>query len=695
MGAGSPNSAAPFLTGPNLFAKARRAGLITAFRIVAGAGLRQIAGMNKIALLFRALVCVAGLSGGPALAYDAKEINALRAAQSLADQRDWEGAGAAALAAGPVGADVIAWQRLRAGDGLLGDYEGFLARRPDWPGLAFLKAAGEVAVARAQDPARVIAYFGAEQPKTAAGALALLGALEASGRHANAVTEAVRAWTELKFSGDQQAQIMTAYGAALKVAHQARLDRILWDGSRADEATRMLPLVSKPWVALAQARMALRADTAGVAGLVTAVPAPLKDNAGLGFERFLYRMRQNNYTDAATLIIDRSASAARLGDPAAWADKRASLARYLMRNGDAARAYKVASSHQLSDASAYADLEFLSGYIALRKLNDPARAEKHFARLIGATTPISQSRALYWMGRAYEAAGDKARAQSSFAQAARFQTSYYGMLAAEKLGLTLDAAVLSNAPPPGNWKTARFAKSSVLDAALRMAQAGNEQLAARFLVHLGLSLSDQDLGTLAAMALGNGQYRSAVLIAKAAAERGLIFPAAYFPVPDMVPDNLAVSRALALSIARRESEFDPEARSGAGALGLMQLLPATAAKVAKDQGLDYSAAKLASDPVYNATLGAAYLKEMADEFGPSVALIASGYNAGPGRPREWIAAYGDPRLAATDVVDWVENIPFAETRTYVMRVAEGVVIYRAKLRGQAGPVNITAELTGH
>lgn len=656
--------------------------------------MRQIAGMIQYAPFLRALAVIAGLYVSPALAFDAKEINALQTAQGLADHQDWEGAGAAALAAGPVGADIIEWERLRAGDGLLGDYEGFMARRPDWPGLPFLKSAGEVAVSRADDPPRVLAYFGLDRPKTAAGSLAMMRALEAQGRHDDAVTEAVRAWTQLKFSTAQQAQIMEGYGADLKVAHQTRLDRILWDGNRGDEALRMLPLMSKAWAALAQARLALRADKDGVTGLVNAVPAPQKDDAGLAFERFLYRMRHDNYADAATLIIDRSASAKRLGNPAAWADKRASLARYLMRSGDPKNAYLVASSHRLKDATAASDLEFLSGFIALRKLNDPARAETHFARLMGATTPISQARALYWMARAYEAGGDKARAQTSYTQAAKFQTSYYGMLAAEKLGLVLDAALLSTTAPSGNWKTVGFAKSSVQEAALRLAQAGHEQLSSRFLLHLGLSLSDQDLGTLAAMSLANGQYRSAVLIAKAAAERGMVFAAPYFPVPDMVPDKLPVSRALALSIARRESEFDPEARSSAGALGLMQLLPTTAAKVAKDQGLDYSAVKLASDPVYNATLGAAYLKEMVDEFGPAVALIASGYNAGPGRPRNWIATYGDPRLAETDPVDWVENIPFAETRTYVMRVAEGVVIYRAKLRGQAGPVNITSELTG-
>ena len=650
--------------------------------------------MIKFALPLRVLALLTGLALTPALAYDAKEISALRDAQGLANQQDWAEASSRAQGAGAVGADVIEWQRLRAGEGLLGEYEAFLARRPDWPGLPYLKAAGEVAVARSTDPDRVLQYFGGEAPAKAAGILALTAALEAKGRHAEAVEAATIGWTKLKFTADEQAHLLDTYGPDLRVAHELRLDRILWDGNRADEGARMLPLVSKDWAALGKARLALRADKDGVSALVNAVPKALKDDPGLAFERFLFRMRHDNYADAAALIVDRSASAQGLGDPMAWAAKRADLARILMRKGEPKSAYRVASTHHLTDLGDMGDLEFLSGFIALRKLNDPARALQHFERLAGATTPISQARAQYWLGRALEASGDKTKARSAYGKAANYQTSYYGMLAAEKLGLTLDESLLSNAPPAGSWKGAGYAKSSVLEAAARMAAAGNEQLSARFMLHLGESLSDAELGTLAGLALDLGQYRSAVLIAKAATERGLVFPSAYFPVPDMIPEALPVSRALALSIARRESEFDPEARSPAGALGLMQMLPATAAEVAKDQGIKFSKAKLASDPAYNATLGAAYLKELVDQFGPSVALVASGYNAGPGRPRGWVDAFGDPRLASTDVVDWVEMIPFTETRTYVMRVVEGVVIYRAKLRGTAGPVNISDELTG-
>ena len=681
---------------------------ITGLWVVARGRLGQLGAMTQSAkaprsaapiwlLILTCLTFLACLVLPPASATagEAQEIAALDAAMKLVDRQDWEGARAVAMAAGPVGADVVEWARLRAGQGFLGDYEAFLTRRANWPGLPFLKEKGEVAVARSDDPARVLAYFGGDLPRSGAGALALARAHAALGHKTEAEAEAMRGWAALKFSADSQTELLARFGEAVRVAHEVRLDRILWAGDRADEGARMLPLVSRGWAALATARLALRADKDGVTALVAAVPDALNDDAGLAFERFLYRMRRDNYADAADLIVERSTSAARLGDPEVWAEKRASLTRWLMRNGAEKVAYRVAAAHHLGEGTDFADLEFLAGYVALRKLDDPARALGHFTRLQTASaTPISLARAWYWTGRAQTASGDKAGAKASYGKAAEYQTAYYGLLAAERLGLNLDPAVIADARPAGNWQDAGFAGSSVFQAARRLFKADQYALSARFMLHLGEGLSDREFGLLADYALQAGQYRTAVLIAKAATERDLVLARPYFPVPDMVPDGLAVSRALALSIARRESEFDPKARSSAGALGLMQVLPATAAKVAKDLGLDYSTGRLTSDPAFNVQVGAGYLRQMADEFGPSVALIASGYNAGPGRPREWIAANGDPRLDSVDVVDWVEAIPFAETRTYVMRVAEGVVIYRARLKGVAGPVRITAELTG-
>jgi soluble lytic murein transglycosylase len=617
----------------------------------------------------------------------------MRTALELAAGKDWDGA--LAVAPRGVGRDVIDWQRLRAGEGRLGEYEDFLARRPDWPGLPLLREKGEEAVARSDDPARVIAWFAGGLPETGEGAVAYVRALVAQGRVAEAETEAMRAWAELRFDAEDEEALIALMPEAVGFVHELRLETLLWEGRRA-EAERMLPRVDKGLAALAKARLGLQGEAQGVTALIEAVPEALKSDAGLAHDRFIWRMKRDLYDEALEMVLERSVSAEALGRPEAWAERRAILTRWLMRQGRPAEAYRVASNHFLvpggGGASAYADLEFLSGFIALRRLNDPATALRHFEHLLaGVSTPISLARAQYWIGRAQEAAGQDGSA--SYRAAAAHQTAYYGLLAAERLGLTLDAALLSDARAP-DWRGAAFRQSSVMEAVELLRAAGNPTLAKRFLLHLGESQDQTGLAQMADMVMDWQEPHLAVLVGKAAAERGLILPAAYYPVPEFIPDGLAVSRALALAIARRESEFDPTARSSADARGLMQVLPGTAKLVAGKLGLEHADGKLTSDPAYNVTIGAAYLAEMVAEFGPSIALIASGYNAGPGRPRRWIGEFGDPRRPDVDVVDWVESIPFSETRTYVMRVVEGVVIYRAKLKGEVGPVRITDELKG-
>ncbi len=639
--------------------------------------------------MIRALVLALGLQTLPA---GADTTQAMRTALELAAKQDW--AGALLTAPSGVGRDVIEWQRLRAGDGRLGEYEEFLQRRPDWPGLPLLREKGEEAVARSTDPARVIAWFEAGPPETGTGAIAYVRALLAVGRPADAETEAMRAWSSLAFSAEQESEMIGLAPEAVSFVHELRLDTLLWEG-RTREAERMLARVPEDLQALARARIALQTESKGVTSLIEAVPKARAGDAGLAYDRFIWRMKRDLYDEAAELILDRSESAERLGRPEAWAERRAVLARYLMRNGRAKEAYRIAANHHVAvngGASAYADLEFLAGFIALRKLGDPATAEKHFQHLLaGVSTPISLARGHYWIGRAQEAAGKDGTA--SYKAAAAHQTAFYGLLAAERLGLSLDDRLLSRPKAP-DWQGAAFRQSSVLAAAEVLLQAGDRTLAKRFLLHLGESQDQTGLAQMADMTLAWNEPHLAVLIAKAAAERGIILSHAYYPIPDFVPDGLSVSRALALSIARRESEFDPAARSAADARGLMQVLPGTAKLMAAKLGKTFDASKLTGDPAYNVTMGSAYLAEMVEKFGPSIALIASGYNAGPRRPERWMTEFGDPRRPDVDVVDWVETIPFGETRTYVMRVAEGVVIYRAKLKGAVGPVRITDELKG-
>lgn len=643
-----------------------------------------------VPIMFAALV---GLTFIQPSKLRADPAQSLETALARASGGDWEGA----LAGLPPGIarDVIEWQRLRSGEGNLGDYEAFVARRADWPGLALLRLKGEAAVARSTTSDRVISWFDGKAPRSAAGVVAQVRALLATGQRSQAQDLARKAWVTMPFPEAEAEALSVLMPDVVDAATPERLDHLLWN-KRSAEARALLGKASGQLSggdkALAEARLALQAEALGVDALIAKLPDQLRKAPGLQYDRFVWRMRKDLYDGAAELLL--SVQPQDLGQPEAWADRRALLARWLMRQGRSSEAYRAAAAHGLSQGSDFVDLEFLAGFIALRKENDPARAAEHFARMQAeVSTPISLSRAFYWQGRAAEALGQSDAAQKHYSAAARYQTAYYGLLAAEKLGLDLDPQLLHGAPS-GDWRNASFTGSSVFQAAKLLEAAGQPAEARRFYLHLAESLDDQELAQLGDMALAQNQFYLAVLIGKAAAERGVILPRAYFPVPDMVPDGLKVSRALALAISRRESEFNPAARSHANAQGLMQVLPGTAQQMAKSLGVSYSEGQLISDPPFNVKVGSAYLAKMIGDFGPSIAMVAAGYNAGPGRPKRWVTEFGDPRQANMDVIDWVETIPFSETRTYVMRVSEGLVIYRAILRGSVGPVRLTAELKG-
>ncbi len=616
-------------------------------------------------------------------------------AQALraADAGDWDVAVANATASGPLAADVVAWKYLREQSASFGAYLDFLNRHPDWPGLKALRKKGEAAIEPGLRPELILEFFGSQPPQSGAGSLALAGAYRALGDQGAAEGEAVRGWRNLPMTEADQVSLLSEFGTVLEEHHGGRMATMLWAG-RLDDAKRMLPLVSDNTRAVALARIALQEDGEGIDALIKAVPAKMTGSAGLAYDRFRWRIGKDKYGDAGALMLERSDSADSLGDPQAWADWRRKLARKEMREGDAGRAYKMAARHHLSDGEDYADLEWLAGYVALRKLGDADTALKHFDRFAGAvTSPISLGRAGYWRGRALDDLGRRAEAQAAYAEGARYQTSFYGLLAAEKVGLPLSPALTGGESYPG-WKDAGFAGSSVFQAGRLLMAAGDQALAARFLLQVGESLSGEDIGRMAGMAIEAEDAYVGLALAKAAADKGVIWPSAYFPVVGFDALDLPVRAELALAVARRESEFNPVVVSSAGARGLMQVMPGTAKMMAGKIGVAYDGGKLTSDWKYNARLGAAYLNGLVAEFGPSPLLVATGYNAGPGRSRKWIAELGDPRRDGVDPVDWIEHIPFRETQTYVMRVAESLPIYRARISGQAGPLQFWDELKG-
>ena len=646
---------------------------------------RELLGMAAVAALATAL------PAGRAVA--SAEAEALRRALAAAAAGRWPDALAAGEAAGPLGHDVIRWLWLREGGGTLGDYEDFIARRPDWPGMPWLRMKGEAAVVRSQTPARVAAYFKGTAPRTAEGAAHLVWALRAQGENARAAGAAAEAWRSLPFDAAAEAALLALEGGSLGAHHAARADHLLWE-DRNEEAARMIDRLEPGWRRLAAARLALNRNEGSVGALVDAVPAPLKGDPGLAAARYGWRLRRERLDDAAALIIERSATREGLGRPEAWAEGRLRLARALMARGRDAEAYRVAAGHQLTSGSDFAALEFLAGFLALRRLGEPQRAVAHFATLGGGVeTAISVSRALYWQGRAAAAAGDAAGADAAMRAAATHQTAFYGQLAAQDLGLPLDPALASPGPGP-DPAGAAFLGDGTMRAALLLRAAGDATLARRFALHLGESLGPEDMGRLGRFALQQDWTNLAVHVGKAAAARGFILPDPYFPLSAMVPSDLPVARALALAITRRESEFDPGAISPAGARGLMQVMPRTGAEMARKIGVRFDEARLISDPALNVRLGSAYLAELIESYGPALALVCAGYNAGPSRANAWIGSLGDPRDPRVDVVDWIESVPFSETRIYIMRVAESRVIYGARLAGGSGPIRLRELLTG-
>ncbi len=605
--------------------------------------------------------------------------------------KDWSSALTLAQKDGQVGTDIVLWHYLRSGEGNADLVLDFLARRSDWPGIPLLKKRTDKIIAEQATAAQTLQFFQSHTPDTGVGALAYAEALTASGDRASADAILVRAWLTLDMDAEEHDAFLARYSGLLGQYNTARMNMLLW-AEAYGEADRMMPLVSEDWRALAAARIALQKGTDDVDALVAAVPNKLGGDAGLSHDRFKWRF-DKNYTDSARdLLLERSERAELLGQPENWAYLRRVLVRRELREGTPSVAYRLAANHHLTGGSNWADLEWLAGYIALRYLQDPAKALEHFKALaMNVDSPISKGRAGYWIGRAYEGLGDLTAAQLAFETAGAQQTSFYGLLAAERAGMAFDASLQGGKPDP-SWRSAGFVNSSLFEAASVLIAANERSLAERFVIQMAETLSEPDLVALGDAMLLMDEPHLAVMVGKEAAARGIVLPRAYYAMHPIAGQTLDIAPEWALAIARRESEFDPWVVSPVGARGLMQLMPRTAQAMAEAKGVAFRERALLSEPFYNATLGSAYLAKLSREFGNNPMFMAAGYNAGPSRPARWIEQFGDPRKGAIDVVDWVEMIPFNETRNYVMRVTESLPIYRARLGKEPLPIPFSQEL---
>lgn len=638
----------------------------------------------------------ASLMGGPLRPLTAEQrALALRALALIeGGQADKGGALADQLRGQTALVSYLDYERLRrSGSGAsFGEITEFVRTHRDWPRQEMLQRRAEEAITGSEPADRLMAWFAENPPVTGIGMVRYGELLAARGGDAQPWLR--RAWIEGTFSPQEEAAFLGRNGSHLAaIDHYRRADRLLWESNvAADAVRRLLPMLDDGHRALVEARLAFRLGTKNPEGLVARVPQKLVGDPGLAYERIRARERQGRDDDSDIALSGPPADPAQ-GDKF-WALRQAQ-ARKALADGRVAAAYRYAANHGALSGGSLAEAEFLAGWIALRLNENPRQAIQHFEKLNAAVKfPISKARAAYWLGRSHEAGRDPAVARRWYLEAAEHPTTFYGQLALGKLGQR-NSLDLPAAPKSSPAERERFNRRELVAVVRQLDELGQADRLRPFLLRLqetSATLGERAL--TAQLAREIGRVDLALAVAKRAHQGGHLVTDAYFPIIDVLSKgDFGLDPAVVMAVARQESEFNAGAVSPAGALGLMQLMPATAKEVSRKLNLSYAADKLTNDPRFNATLGSSYMAGLIENWSGNLALAAAAYNAGEGRVRKWIKDWGDPRTGEIDPVDWIEMIPFSETRNYVQRVVEGVQVYRQLTRGSV-PMTLDADIRG-
>lgn len=605
-----------------------------------------------------------------------------RQALALADAKRWPEAMAAAAGADPLIARYVAWLRASArGSGATAaEIVQFTLANPDWPGQDNLARRAEEALATDPDDRVAEQWFAAQPARSLDGHQRLADVLGRLGRGPEAIIVVRRGWTSAPGDAAAEPGYLDRNAALLTAEdHWHRFDRtaLLRQGNPA----RLVPLLPAAKQAIAAARLAYASDAADADTAATAARGDL----GLTYERARWLRRRERDAEAAEAWAAGAALQKDLTPEVArtiWTERQV-LARKLVRLNEPRLAYRTAAEHgQHGPGEPRQEAEFLAGFIALRRLNDPAAAERHFIRVReDSQSLITRSRSFYWQGRAAAAQGASGRAREHYTAAASLPLAFYGQVAALALGedgAQISARVRAAAPPSVTAQQIRDVDNHELArTSLALAALGEGRRARTLLVRLEeLAAGPPGKLLVARLAERTGRPDNPIWVVRRAGAHGLVARKEGWPTPFPTPDDI-LEAAIVNAITRQESNFDPQAVSPANARGLMQLLPTTGAEVARRLGIRLQTPQLTQDPALNMRLGATFLSGLIDRYGGALPLAAAGYNAGPGRVTEWVGSFGDPRGDAIAMLDWMELIPIAETRNYVQRVIENVGVYRA------------------
>ena len=608
-----------------------------------------------------------------------------------------------APADGAIAAAIAQWRALQQTDALAFDsYAGFLMAHPGWPGEAANRRAAEKQAANGS-PASVVAYFRRFPPQSAAGGVAFARALSANGAASDAADAARKAWRRGALAPQDEGYVQTYYAPALTADDQdARMDALLWAGA-IPAAQRQLAWTSPARRAAFAARLSLRGNAPDASGYATGGGSAFASDPGFVADRAVWLRGANDAPGARAWLAQPRALAAAPANPQAWYDVLLTNARAANTDGQSQLAYDIArqlddgypagtdtSAKPFGERDNYTSLAWLGGQTALKRLGRPADAATLFDRYARASqAPQTRARGFYWAGRAAEAAGRSADAAGFYARAAGYRDVFYGQLALERTGHALVAPAPAAMGPIDPVARAAFTQRETVRAARFLGQIGDWQDQSAFIRQIAADVrTDTDHQLAVQLSREIERPDLAVLVGRSAMQSGLTdYAAAGFPtVP--VPAGYEDSWTIIHAISRQESQFDRAAVSHAGARGLMQLMPGTAREQSGKIGLAYSPDMLTRDPNVSIMLGSSYFQRVFANYG-SYPLAIAAYNAGGGNVNKWLAANGDPRTGAVDMVDWIEAIPFTETRNYVQRVLENAVVYdlmnpaRSKSQGDA------------
>lgn len=602
----------------------------------------------------------------------------------FAERGDWDNALAHARRSGDSALlKLITWRYLQDVNSRASfdEIAEFMHDHPHWPQQARLTLRAEQALRYSEPPdTLLVAWFAANPPVSGIGKIKqaeLLMRIGADLRSENVQLLIRDGWRSGDFEENEEQRLLAVYGDFLREQdHIARADRLLWE-EKTRAAQRMLPLLPEGQRKLALARIALLEESREASFRLAHVPRALMNDPGLIHARLQWRAKRKDEAGMREMLLTAPTP---VPYPEKWWKYREQAIREAILDGNPARARKLIANHGQTEGQEHAEAAWLAGWLALEFANDPQSAYEHFYHMFESVRfPVSKARAAYWAARAAGKAGDAETSTNWYTTAASWPTTFYGQLAL--LQLPGKAKLMLPSDPQVSAEEAQhFAENDLVRAIRLAAGADEDDLAGALLSHLVDTAPSPAQAALVARLGTELRGPFGVRAAKRALQRNIVLGKTGYPRPPL-PASLAIEPALAYAITRQESEFDPMARSRANALGMMQLLPSTAREVARKADLPYTESKL-YEAHYNITLGSHYLGRLIDAYDGSYVLAIVAYNAGPRRVREWLDTHGSPGGDTISAVNWIEKIPFSETRNYVQRVLENLQVYRALLAGR-------------